>query len=49
MMMSHSSAERDTWLDLMYPLNAVVGEENELIQQAEAIISSTTYHANVLV
>jgi hypothetical protein len=36
------------WLELLSPLNALVREENELIMQAEAIISSTSYHANVL-
>lgn len=46
LLMSHSNAERDLWVDLMAPVNTVVGEENELLMQAEAIIASTTYHAN---
>lgn len=48
MIMMNSLSECDLWVEYILPLNAMVHEENELIQQAEAIICSTTYHANVL-
>jgi hypothetical protein len=45
-MMTHSLCERNVWLALILPLNTVVAEENELIYQAEAIITSTSFFVN---
>jgi hypothetical protein len=43
-MMTSSSYERDVWLNLIRPLNTVISEENELINQAEAIITSCSFY-----
>ena len=45
-MMTFSLCERSMWLQLIVPLNTIVYEENELIQQAEAIIVSCSYFVN---
>jgi hypothetical protein len=45
-MMTHSVCERNVWLKLIVPMNTVVAEENELINQAEAIITSTSFFVN---
>ena len=45
-MMTHSLCERNVWLKLVAPLNTIVAEENELINQAEAIITSTSFFVN---
>jgi hypothetical protein len=45
-MMTHSLCERNVWLKLIAPLNTIVAEENELINQAEAIITSTSFFVN---
>lgn len=44
--MTYSIVERNMWVDLLAPLNTVVAEENELITQAEAIITSTSFFSN---
>lgn len=43
---NHSLVERDTWLGLLVPLNTIVGEENEILEQCEAIITSTSFWIN---
>ncbi len=45
-MMTHSVCERNVWLKLIVPMNTIVAEENELINQAEAIITSTSFFVN---
>jgi hypothetical protein len=38
--------EQNVWMQLLVPLTTIVSEENQLIEQAEAIIVSTSYFIN---